>query len=119
MRILSRYILKEVFSHSLLGLLIFTFVIFIRHTNQLLELVVRRSLPASTILTLFLLPVPGILVLTIPMSVLVGVLVGLSRMAADGEVIGARASGMGLSYCGRRAMLFAARGWRVPFRRSR
>src|SRR2546422_383745 len=74
MRILSRYILKEVFSHSLLGLLIFTFVIFIRHTNQLLELVVRRSLPASTILTLFLLPVPGILVLTIPMSVLVGVL---------------------------------------------
>jgi len=111
MRILSRYILKEVFSHSLLGLLIFTFVIFIRHTNQLLELVVRRSLPASTILTLFLLPIPGILVLTIPMAVLVGVLVGLSRMAADGEVIAARASGMGLSYFVRPVMLFAAAGW--------
>ncbi|PYV08709.1 MAG: hypothetical protein DMG23_12890, partial [Acidobacteria bacterium] len=108
MRILSRYILKEVFSHSLLGLLIFTFVIFIRHTNQLLELVVRRSLPASTILTLFLLPIPAILVLTIPMAVLVGVLVGLSRMAADGEVIAARASGMGLSYFVRPVMLFAA-----------
>jgi len=30
MRILTRYILKETFSHSLLGLLVFTFVIFIR-----------------------------------------------------------------------------------------
>ena len=30
MRILSRYILKEIFAYSLLGLLIFTFIIFVR-----------------------------------------------------------------------------------------
>ena len=60
MRILTRYILKEVASHSLLGLLIFTFVIYMRHLGYVLELVVRRDASASNVLTLFLLPIPGI-----------------------------------------------------------
>jgi LPS export ABC transporter permease LptF/LPS export ABC transporter permease LptG len=111
MRILSRYILKEISSHSLLGLLVFTFVIFIRHLGHLLELVVRHNLPLRDMLTLFLLPVPGILVLTVPMAVLVGTLIGLSRMAADGEVIAVRASGIGLAQFVRPVLLFACAGW--------
>ncbi len=113
MRILTRYILNEVFSHSVLGLLIFTFVIFIRHVDQLIELVARHSLPLPSVLTLFLLPIPNILVLTIPMAVLVGTLLGLSRMAADGEVIAARASGMGVWQFVRPVMGFAFAGWAV------
>ena len=111
MRILTRYILKEIFSHSLLGVLIFTFVIFIPHVSHLLEVVVRHDLPAKDIVTLFLLPMPGIVVLTIPMAVLVGILIGLSRMAADGEVIATRASGIGLSQFVRPVMIFALIGW--------
>jgi LPS export ABC transporter permease LptF/LPS export ABC transporter permease LptG len=111
MRILTRYILKEVFSHSLLGLLIFTFVIFIPHISHLLEMMVRHELSGIETLTLFLLPFPGIVVLTIPMAVLVGILIGLSRMAADGEVVAARASGMGLSSIVKPAMIFALIGW--------
>ena len=113
MRILTRYILKEIFSHSLLGLLVFTFVIFIRQLGNLLELVVRHNVPLRDMATLFLLPVPSILMLTIPMAVLVGTLIGLSRMAADGEVIAARASGMGLSCFVRPVMLLAVTGWAV------
>ncbi|HZP00503.1 MAG TPA: LptF/LptG family permease [Terriglobia bacterium] len=111
MRILTRYVLKEVFSHSLIGLLTFTFVIYIRHIGDLLELVVRRSLDPASILTLFLLPLPGILVLTIPMAVLVGTLIGLSRMAADGEIIAVRAAGISLGPLARAVMLFALTGW--------
>jgi LPS export ABC transporter permease LptF/LPS export ABC transporter permease LptG len=111
MRILTRYILKEIFSHSLLGLFVFTFVIFVRHIDRLLELVVRHSLAPQSIFALFLLPVPGILVLTIPMSVLVGTLIGLSRMSADGEVIAARASGIGLAQFVRPVMVIALCGW--------
>ena len=111
MRILTRYILKEVFSHSLLGLLVFTFVIFVRHVGHLLELVVRHSMQTRSILELFLLPIPGILVLTIPMAVLVGTLIGLSRMSADGEVIAVRASGIGLGQFVRPVMAIALAGW--------
>jgi LPS export ABC transporter permease LptG/LPS export ABC transporter permease LptF len=113
MRILTRYILREVFSHSLLGLLIFTFVIYIPYISRLLELVARHDLGLSSVITLFLAPVPGILVLTIPMSVLVGTLIGLSRMAADGEVIAARAAGMALSQFVRPVIIFALLGWGV------
>jgi len=111
MRILTRYILKEIFSHSLLGLLVSTFVFFVPYIGHLLEMVVRRSLAPQNILTLFLLPVPGILVFTIPMSVLVGILIGLSRMSADGEVIAVRASGIGLAQFVRSVMIFALGGW--------
>src|SRR6266404_2820964 len=111
MRILTRYIFKEIFSHSLLGLLIFTFVIFIPHMSHLLELLVRHDLSFPDISTLFLLPIPGIVVLTIPMAVLVGTLIGLSRMAADGEVIAARALGIGLAQIIRPVMAFALFGW--------
>ncbi|MBI1983346.1 MAG: LPS export ABC transporter permease LptF, partial [Acidobacteria bacterium] len=113
MRILTRYILKEVFSHSLPGLLVFTFLIFVPQIGRLLEMVVRHSLPFSSILTLFLLPLPGILVMTIPMAVLVGILIGLSRMSADGEVIAARATGVGLSQFVRPVLIFALAGWGV------
>jgi LPS export ABC transporter permease LptG/LPS export ABC transporter permease LptF len=111
MRILTRYIFKEIFFHALLGLLVFTFVIFIRHIGHLLELVVRHSLQSTSILTLFILPVPGILVLTVPMAVLVGTLIGLSRMSADGEVIAARAAGIGMGQFIRPVMVMALAGW--------
>jgi LPS export ABC transporter permease LptG/LPS export ABC transporter permease LptF len=113
MRILTRYILKEVISHSLLGLLIFTFVIYIPYIGRFLELAVRHELSLASLIFLVLAPVPGILVLTVPMSVLVGTLIGLSRMAADGEVIAARAVGIALGQFVRPVLIFACLGWGV------
>ena len=113
MRILTRYIIKEIFSHSLLGLLVFTFVLFIRQLGNLLELVVRHNVPVRDMATLFLLPVPNILIMTIPMAVLVGTLIGLSRMAADGEIIAARATGIGIWAFVRPVMFLAITGWAV------
>jgi LPS export ABC transporter permease LptF/LPS export ABC transporter permease LptG len=113
MRILTRYILKEILSHSLLGLLVFTCVVFISKLGNLLELVVRHNVPLRDMATLFLLPVPQILMMTIPLAVMVGTLIGLSRMAADGEVIAVRASGIGLACFVRPVMLLAVTGWAV------
>lgn len=111
MRILTRYILKEIISHSLLGLLVFTFVLFTRQIGSLLEIVVRHNVPFADTVTLFLLPIPSILVITIPMSVLVGTLIGLSRMSSDGEVIAVRASGIGIGQFVRPVASLALMGW--------
>jgi LPS export ABC transporter permease LptG/LPS export ABC transporter permease LptF len=113
MRLLTRYIFKEIASHSLLGLLIFTFVLYIPNLNRMLELIVRRDLPDASVLLLLLAPVPAVLVLTIPMAVLVGVLIGLSRMSADGEVIAARAAGMKIGTFIRPVMLYASVGFAI------
>ncbi|MCL5670938.1 MAG: LPS export ABC transporter permease LptG [Acidobacteria bacterium] len=111
MRILTRYILKEVFAHSLLGLAVFSFILYLRPMGRIFELVARKNVSASHVLSLFLLPLPSIFVVTIPLAVLVGTLIGLSRMAADGEVIAVRAVGIGRGQFLRPVLIFAAGGW--------
>jgi LPS export ABC transporter permease LptG/LPS export ABC transporter permease LptF len=95
-RILTRYILREVLSHALIGGAIFTFVLFIRYLPGLLELVVRNSSSLGSIVEIILFMTPDMLTVTIPMAVLVGILLGLSRLAADSEITAMRASGIGV-----------------------
>jgi lipopolysaccharide export system permease protein len=111
MRILTRYIFKEMFAHCLLGLVVFTFVLYVRPLSQILELVARRDLPVSQDAFLFLLLLPRILVITIPMAVLLGTLIGLSRMSADSETIAIRATGIGKGQFVRPVLIFALCGW--------
>ncbi|WP_446744126.1 LPS export ABC transporter permease LptG [Silvibacterium acidisoli] len=96
MRILTRYILKEVLSHAFLGGALFTFVLFMPQLPQLLEMMVRNSSSAGTVAEIFLLTLPNMFTVTIPMAVLVGILLGLSRLAADSEITAMRASGIGV-----------------------
>src|SRR5436309_15148327 len=95
MRILTRYILWEVFSHGVIGAALFTFVIFMRDVSRILELVGRNSAPIPSVAEIFFLTIPTALTFTLPMGVLVGILIGLSRIAADSEVtaVGARGDG--------------------------
>jgi lipopolysaccharide export LptBFGC system permease protein LptF len=90
MRILTRYILREVTAHALIGVAIFTFVLFTRDLGRILELVVRASAPLPSVAEIFFFTVPLALTYTLPMSVLVGILIGLSRLAADSVAHGAR-----------------------------
>ncbi|HLJ78997.1 MAG TPA: LPS export ABC transporter permease LptG [Acidobacteriaceae bacterium] len=113
MRILTRYILKEVVSHALLGGVIFTFVLFIRYLPALLELLVRNSASFGAVIRIVLFMMPDMFTVTIPMAVLVGILLGLSRLAADSEVTAMRASGVGVWSFVRIVGMIAAAAWAV------
>ncbi len=95
MRIFTRYILREVTSYALLGGALFTFVLFMRDLGRILELVVRESASLGQVLLVFAYTLPSAVTYTIPMAVLVGILLGLSRLASDSEITAMRASGMG------------------------
>src|SRR5258708_7821952 len=86
MRILSRYVFREIVSSALLGTLLATFVIFLRSVDKYFELLVRSSAGIGTTLWLFALPLPPVLPLSVPFGVLVGILIGLARLATDGEI---------------------------------
>ncbi len=111
MRIFTRYILREVLSHALIGAAVFTFVIFLRDLEKILELVVRASAPLPSVAELFFFTVPTALTITIPMGVLVGILIGLSRLAADSEVTAMRASGIGVATFVRIISIFVLAAW--------
>ena len=113
MRIFTRYILKEVLSHGLIGASVFTFVIFMRDVGRLLELVVRNSAPVPSVAEIFFLIMPTALTVTIPMGVLVGILIGLSRMAADSEVTAMRASGVSVRTFLKIVAIFGFAAWLI------
>jgi LPS export ABC transporter permease LptG/LPS export ABC transporter permease LptF len=109
-RILTRYILGEIISHTLIGCALFTFILFMPNLPQILETVVRNSSPFTSVLEIFLFMLPNTFKVTIPMAVLVGILLGLSRLAADSEIIAMRASGLGIGYFVRVASIVAVSG---------
>ncbi len=115
MRILTRYILKEILSHAAIGGAIFTFVLFIRYLPHLLEMIVRNSASLGSILEIVLFTLPDMFTVTIPMAVLVGILLGLSRLASDSEITAMRASGIGVWSFVRIAGMVAVAGWGVSF----
>jgi LPS export ABC transporter permease LptF/LPS export ABC transporter permease LptG len=118
MRILRRYILGEVTSHALIGTGIFTFVIFTKELGQILELVVRNSAPLPSAIQLFLLIIPGALTITLPAGVLIGVLLGLSRLAADSEITAMKACGVSLSKFLRVLAIFFVGAWVIALLNS-
>jgi LPS export ABC transporter permease LptG/LPS export ABC transporter permease LptF len=109
-RILTRYILGEILSHTLIGCVIFTFILFMRDLDHILEMVIRNSSTWADVLDVFLFTIPNTFKVTIPMAVLVGILLGLSRLAADSEIVAMRASGMGIGYFVRVASIVAVTG---------
>jgi LPS export ABC transporter permease LptF/LPS export ABC transporter permease LptG len=113
MRILTRYILREVAAHALIGAGIFTFVLFTRDLGRILELVVRASAPLPSVAEIFSFTIPLALTYTLPMSVLVGILIGLSRLAADSEITAMSASGMGVWTFLRVLSIFVLTAWMI------
>src|SRR6202035_3001281 len=94
MRLLDRYITREVASHAILGLAVFTFVLFVPQLVRLMDLIVRHSGGTWTVAKLFLCSLPPVLTFTLPMAVLVGVLIGRGRLSAESEIVALHACGV-------------------------
>src|SRR5438067_12703560 len=94
MKILTRYILKEMIGPTALGFSFYTFIILMRQLFDFAGMIIKRSLPASTVLELLWLSLPNIIVLTVPMSLLFGILIAVGRLSADSEIISMRALGI-------------------------
>ena len=118
MRILTRYVLREVLGSALIGVAVFSFVLFTRDLGRILELVVRNSAPLPSIAEVFLFTLPVALTYTIPMGVLVGILIGLGRLAADSEITAMRASGIGVWRFVRMLSLFVTVTWALALMNS-
>src|SRR3954471_13230337 len=95
-RKLNRYIISEILGPLGLGFLVYTFILLIRFLFQSAEMIIRRGLPAPIVGRLLLLTLPNIVVLTLPMSLLFGILIAVGRLSSDSELIAMRSSGISL-----------------------
>ncbi len=118
MRILTRYIWNEVLSHALLGGALFTFILFMKNIGELLEMAARNTASLGGVAKVFLFLLPNTLTLTIPMAVLVGVLLGLSRLSADSEITAMRAAGIGVWFFVKVVSAVAIIAWGISLANS-
>lgn len=93
---IDRYILSEISVPLVLGFFVYTFILLIQVIFKSADLLVRSDASASLVGQLFVLSLPAIVVLTLPMALLFGILIGIGRLSADSEVTAMRASGLSL-----------------------
>lgn len=96
MKIINRYILKELFYTFSLSIFVFTIVLILNKVLQLTELVVNKGVPIATILKLLLFLFPSFLIIIIPISILVASITTFSRLSTDNEIIILKAAGISL-----------------------
>ena len=112
-KLFDRYVLKELFPPFALGLLIYTFVLLMNQILLLSEYFIDRGVPLKTVLSLLVYLLPSVLAFTVPMSVLMGILAGLSRMSSDSEITAFKTLGISNRRLLRPVLIFSFCGWLV------
>lgn len=95
MKLLNRYILKELAGVFALAVFIFTLVILLNRVLRLTDLVLNKGVPLSVVLKLLFFLSPSFLILLIPIAVLVSSIIVFSRLSTDSELVVMKATGMG------------------------
>ena len=107
-RILSRYLVRQHVAPLAFSLSALTALMLLNQIAKQLGNLVGKGLPASVIMEVFVLSVPFIIAMTLPMAVLVAVLHTMSRLAADSEITAMTANGISVSRIARPVLLGAA-----------
>ena len=95
-RRIHRYIAREIVVPAALGLVIFTFVLLMGRILKLVEMVINKGVPLAETAKLFLYLMPAFLVITLPLAMLLGVLLGFGRLSSESEVVALKSSGVGV-----------------------
>lgn len=95
--LLERYIYKELIGPLLFSVAAFTLIMVAGDLLfQLARMLVDGEVSVGTALAVFVLGLPRVMVLVLPMSTLLGTLLCYSRLSAGSEVVAMRAAGMSL-----------------------
>ncbi len=94
MKILRRYVLSEFIAQSVFALAIFTFILLLDQIFQVVNMIVSKGVPLRSALFIFALMLPNVLTLSIPVSILSGVIMAFGRLSADNEIAAIKTSGI-------------------------
>ncbi len=93
--LISKYLVQAIVPYFAAAWLLISVILFVQQAGRYADIFFNASIPKNLIWQLTLALVPNIVAFTCPMALLVGVIVGLSRMQSDSELTAVRASGVG------------------------
>ncbi len=95
MRIISRYIFKEILTPFGITFLVFTLIFLLSNLMQLIDMIVQKGVGLWDIARLLGYTLPFLFVYIIPMTFFISILLGFMRLSNDNEVTALKASGIG------------------------
>lgn len=96
MKILHRYVISEFIAPFLISIGVFTFVMLLDKLLDLLDMIVSKGVPLVIVGEIFLLLLPSMVAVVVPMAVLSGILIAIGRLSGDMEVTAMKACGIGV-----------------------
>ena len=107
MKRIDRYILGDTIPPFLFGVGAFVAVLVgIELLYDMLRLIYQEGFPAFAVIKIFLLKLPGVIVLCFPMAVMFSSLMAMGRLSGDGELVAMRAGGVSVLRVGLPVMAF-------------
>lgn len=106
--LLDKYILRQVFEMFIMGVCIFTSIIFASDTFiTLIKQISLFGIPFNTAFMMVILNLPQVIVMTIPMGVLLATVMTLNGLSLKSEITVMRACGIGLNRIAKPIFIFA------------
>lgn len=92
---ISRYLIGAILPYFVFSWLLLSVILFVQQAARFADIFFSANIPSNLVWQLTLALVPNVIAFTCPMAVLVGVIIGLSKMQSDSELVAIRASGVG------------------------
>src|SRR4030095_12624361 len=92
---ISRYLVGATLPYFVFSWLLLRVMLYVQQAARFADIFFSANIPTNLVWQLTIALVPNVIAFTCPMAVLVGVIIGLSKMQSDSELVAIRASGVG------------------------
>ena len=93
--LISKYLLQNVLPYFIFTWLLLSVILFVQQASRYSDIFFSVNIPKNLVWQLTFALIPNVIAFTAPMAILIGVIIGLSKMQGDSELIAIRASGVG------------------------
>lgn len=90
-----RYLISSTLPYFISSWLLLSVVLFIQQAGRFTDIFFSANIPTLLVWQLSLALLPNVIAFTCPMAALVGVIIGLTKMQSDSELVAIRAAGVG------------------------
>jgi len=93
--LISRYLLTTIVPYFAFAWLLLSVILFVQQASRYADIFFSVNIPTNLVWQLSLALIPNVVAFTCPMAMLVGTIIGLTKMQGDSELVAIRASGVG------------------------
>ena len=93
--LISKYLLQNILPYFIFTWLLLSVILFVQQASRYADIFFSVNIPQNLIWQLTFALIPNVIAFTAPMAILIGVIIGLSKMQGDSELIAIRAAGVG------------------------